>query len=313
MKYFSPSYWFKLWVLSAPLFNDKTQGINAKSIDNKKIKDWASKDITNLSLLENQELTLSNNQTNLLNLPSWNTNLTTHNQHHKHRHQKSRNRHKRQPNPNRRAIFQLTEQLTIDSNNRQQYRNSFQSVLHSLVNNNILRVVFDNTENTNWGEINRIFTLNTQNYGYFRLPIVIRWQQNEQSLQRNFELVLRTDNLYIQGFIVTERGSHVGEISTYYHFDFREIYEGRNYINHQQNQLSENQRRLLQMWNRQPAAVRDDSVPLLTQIDGIQNRQLTGISPDYRDMIPTQNKNINWNSIVNSFIRLGAKPLILTI
>lgn len=28
MKYFSPSYWFKLWVLSIPLFSDKTQGIN---------------------------------------------------------------------------------------------------------------------------------------------------------------------------------------------------------------------------------------------------------------------------------------------
>lgn len=36
MKYFSPSYWFKLWLLSAPLFQDKTQGvINAKSINNK--------------------------------------------------------------------------------------------------------------------------------------------------------------------------------------------------------------------------------------------------------------------------------------
>ncbi|WP_338979075.1 ribosome-inactivating family protein [Spiroplasma endosymbiont of Panzeria rudis] len=310
MKYFNPSYWFKLWVLSAPLFNNETIGINAKSIDNKKIKDWANNN-TSLDLI-NQEISFTNSTSNYqpYNLSPTNQNINSIYQTeletstHKHRHKKSRNRDKRQPNPNRRAIFQLTEQLTIDSNNRQQYRNSFQSVLHSLVNNNILRVVFDNTENTNWGEINRIFTLNTQNYGYFRLPIVIRWQQNEQSLQRNFELVLRTDNLYIQGFIVTERGSHIGEISTYYHFDFREIYEGRNYINHQQNQLSENQRRLLQMWNRQPAAVRDDSVPLLTQIDGMQNRQLTGISPDYRDMIPTQNNNINWNSVVNSFIVL---------
>ncbi|WDA53903.1 MAG: hypothetical protein PPFGHCPK_01272 [Spiroplasma endosymbiont of Drosophila atripex] len=327
MKYFNPSYWFKLWLLSAPLFNDKTQGINAKSIDNQNIKNWVNNNTTDISLIENQELTLSNNQTNLLiqqqidnvdhfyenflKTQDWSKDpqiagqqLQEIQEEHHHFLEEQHERFKRQPNPNRRAIFQLTEQLTIDSNNRQQYRNSFQSVLHSLVNNNILRVVFDNTENTNWGEINRIFTLNTQNYGYFRLPIVIRWQQNEQSLQRNFELVLRTDNLYIQGFIVTERGSHIEEISTYYHFDFREIYEGRNYINHQQNQLSENQRRLLQMWNRQPAAVRDDSVPLLTQIDGMQNRQLTGISPDYRDMIPTQNNNINWNSVVNSFIVL---------
>ncbi|WP_342254487.1 hypothetical protein [Spiroplasma endosymbiont of Zeiraphera isertana] len=92
MKYFNPSYWFKLWVLSAPLFNDKTQGINAKSIDNKKIKDWVSKNTTNISFLENQELTLANNQTSLLNLPLWNSNLNIHNQHHKHRHQKSRNK-----------------------------------------------------------------------------------------------------------------------------------------------------------------------------------------------------------------------------
>lgn len=63
MKYFSPSYWFKLWLLSAPLFNDKTQGINAKSIDNKNIKDWANNNTTDISLIENKELTLANNQT----------------------------------------------------------------------------------------------------------------------------------------------------------------------------------------------------------------------------------------------------------
>ncbi|WP_174479900.1 ribosome-inactivating family protein [Spiroplasma endosymbiont of Danaus chrysippus] len=287
MKYFSPSYWFKLWLLSAPLFNDETKGINAMSINNKKIKDWASNN-TSLDLI-NQEISFTNSTSNYqpYNLsptnqninPFYQTELETSN--HKHRHEKSRNRHKRQPNPNRRAIFQLTEQLTIDSNNRQQYRNSFQSVLASLVRNNILRVVFDNTENANWGEINRIFTLNTENYGYFRLPVVIRWQQNEQSLQRNFELVLRTDNLYIQGFIVTERGSHIGEISTYYHFNFDNINP-----------------------NMQPRAVQDGTVPHLLNIDGMQSRQLTGISPDYRDMIPTQNNNINWNSVVNSFIVL---------
>ncbi|WP_174480821.1 hypothetical protein [Spiroplasma endosymbiont of Danaus chrysippus] len=67
MKYFNPSYWFKMWVLSAPLFNDKTQGINAKSIDNQNIKDWANNN-TSLESIENQELTLLNNQTNLIQL-----------------------------------------------------------------------------------------------------------------------------------------------------------------------------------------------------------------------------------------------------
>ncbi|BET39560.1 hypothetical protein [Spiroplasma ixodetis] len=63
MKYFSLSYWFKLWVLSAPLFNDKTQGINAKSIDNnQKIKDWASNN-TNLQSI-NQYMAFTNSSTN---------------------------------------------------------------------------------------------------------------------------------------------------------------------------------------------------------------------------------------------------------
>ncbi len=32
MKYFNPSYWFKLWVLITPIFQNKIQSINAKSI-----------------------------------------------------------------------------------------------------------------------------------------------------------------------------------------------------------------------------------------------------------------------------------------
>lgn len=62
MKYFNPSYWFKLWVLSAPLFIDRQQGINANSINNKNIKYWSSNS-TNLQSNENQYLNLLNNQT----------------------------------------------------------------------------------------------------------------------------------------------------------------------------------------------------------------------------------------------------------
>ncbi|WP_339047732.1 hypothetical protein [Spiroplasma endosymbiont of Colias croceus] len=306
MKYFNPTYWFKLWLLSAPLFNSENQGIYAKSIDNQNIKDWASKNTTNISFLENQELNLSNNQTSLLNLPLWNTNLTTHNEHHKHRHQKSR-RIKKQVTPNPRPskkIFKLNEKLIINNNNPGEYRNSFQQILQELTNNNILNIVFDDSNNRNWGENSRIFTLNTENYGYFRMPVQIRWQQDRQSLQRNLELVLRTDNLYLQGFIVTERGSHIGEISTYYHFDFREIYEGRNYIDRQANELTIYQRNLLQRWNRQPLAIRDDSVPLLTQIQGTTSRELNRISPDYRDMIGENDENIYWSNIWGSFFQL---------
>ncbi|BET39558.1 hypothetical protein [Spiroplasma ixodetis] len=99
MKYFSLSYWFKLWVLSAPLFNDKTQGINAKSIDNnQKIKDWASNN-TNLQSI-NQYMAFTNSSTNYqpYNLnqqvpnqnidPFYQTELETST--HKHRHEKSR-------------------------------------------------------------------------------------------------------------------------------------------------------------------------------------------------------------------------------
>ncbi|WP_342217543.1 hypothetical protein [Spiroplasma endosymbiont of Amphimallon solstitiale] len=111
MKYFSPSYWFKLWVLSAPLFNDKTQGINAKSIDNKNIKDWASNN-TNLQSI-NQDMSFINSSTNYqpynLNDPQAQQNIDPFYQTyldslanpeletstHKHRHEKSRNRVKR--------------------------------------------------------------------------------------------------------------------------------------------------------------------------------------------------------------------------
>lgn len=104
MKYFNPSYWFKLWVLSAPLFNDKTQGINAKSIDNKKIKDWVSNNTSLESI--NQEMIYINssnnyqpyilNETNKNINPIYQTELETST--HKHRHEKSRKIIKRATN-----------------------------------------------------------------------------------------------------------------------------------------------------------------------------------------------------------------------
>ncbi|WP_342254659.1 hypothetical protein [Spiroplasma endosymbiont of Zeiraphera isertana] len=106
MKYFNPSYWFKLWLLSAPLFNDKTQGINAKSIDNKKIKDWVSNNTGLESIDEPNSFTNTSinyqpynlNETNQNIDPIYQKELETST--HKHRHEKSRNRHKRQPRNN---------------------------------------------------------------------------------------------------------------------------------------------------------------------------------------------------------------------
>ncbi|WP_338976043.1 hypothetical protein [Spiroplasma endosymbiont of Monopis laevigella] len=47
MKYFNPNYWFKLWLLITPLFNNQLQNINAKIIYNKEnIKDWKPKNIS---------------------------------------------------------------------------------------------------------------------------------------------------------------------------------------------------------------------------------------------------------------------------
>ncbi|BET39638.1 hypothetical protein [Spiroplasma ixodetis] len=82
-------------------------------------------------------------------------------------------------------IFQLTEKLIISKNDTQQYRNSIQSILKSLTNRNvdIIRIVYDDSENRNWGENSRIFTLNTRNYGYFQIPVEIRWEQDGQSYQ----------------------------------------------------------------------------------------------------------------------------------
>ncbi|MBP1526936.1 hypothetical protein [Spiroplasma endosymbiont of Dactylopius coccus] len=60
MKYFSPTYWFKLLILSAPFFNEET----TKSIDNKDIKDWTN---TSLDSISDQLNFIINNQTNFMN------------------------------------------------------------------------------------------------------------------------------------------------------------------------------------------------------------------------------------------------------
>ncbi|WP_339042568.1 hypothetical protein [Spiroplasma endosymbiont of Apeira syringaria] len=264
MKYFNPSYWFKLWILSAPLFNSKSEGIYAKSIDNQNIKDWASKNTTNISLLENQELTL-------LNLPLWNSNLTTHNEHHKYRHQKSR-RIKKQVTPHprpSRAIFQLSERLIIRLNNPEQYRTSFQAIINELAQNNILL----NLPATD----NQLYILNPEtNYGYFRLPVRIIQEQNGQSNSIELELVLSADALYIQGFIINhhDTGSHTSNIETYYYFNPNLGTPSGRYN------------------------------PQLTTIPNINSIMLNHICNAYRHLLPSEDTNIYWTNIYNAFLRL---------
>ncbi|WP_425381432.1 hypothetical protein [Spiroplasma endosymbiont of Polydrusus pterygomalis] len=45
MKYFNPNYWFKLWVLTTPIFQYKIESINAKSNDNEE-RNWKPKNIS---------------------------------------------------------------------------------------------------------------------------------------------------------------------------------------------------------------------------------------------------------------------------
>ncbi|WP_342254370.1 hypothetical protein [Spiroplasma endosymbiont of Zeiraphera isertana] len=198
---------------------------------------------------------------------------------HKHRHEKSR-RIKKQVTPNPRPskeILKLNKKLIINKNNRREYQTSFQTIINELVDRGTLRRIRDLNQLVNPDficEDNIILALNPEsNYGYFRLPVAIRWQQNTQSIEDNLELVLRTDNLYLQGFIGN---------NNYYHFDFKNI-----------------------NMNMQPQAVRDGSVPLLERIEGIQNNiVLNEISPDYRDMIRENDENIYWSNIFGSFFQL---------
>ncbi|UZQ30232.1 MAG: hypothetical protein OHM56_01780 [Spiroplasma phoeniceum] len=182
------------------------------------------------------------------------------------------NRVKRQQNQRTsKNILILTEKLIIDSNNSIEYINSSRRVVQNLETQRILIPVI------NVGEENQdsiIYTLNNENYGYLRIPVEIRGidEENQQSYQRNLELVLRTDNLYLQGFIVN---------NNYYYFNFNNV-----------------------DMRRQPQSVRNGSVPLLTQIEGMRNYELNRIGPDYRHLLPRSNNNINWNNIYSSFLYL---------
>lgn len=73
------------------------------------------------------------------------------------------------------------------------------------------------------------------------------------------ELVFRTDNLYLEGFIAPTPGTH---IQNYYYFNFQNI-----------------------NMQRQPQTVRDGTVPHLTTMVGMEYRELTHISPDYIDLL----------------------------
>lgn len=47
MKYFNPNYWFKLWITTATLFDNKTSSINANSINNNHtFNDWGNNNTT---------------------------------------------------------------------------------------------------------------------------------------------------------------------------------------------------------------------------------------------------------------------------
>lgn len=223
MKYFNPSYWFKLWLLSAPLFNDKTQGINAKSIDNQNIKDWVSKNTTNISLIENQELTLANNQTSLLNLPLWNSNLTTHNEHHKHRHQKSRNRHKRQNQP---KIFQTTIILEI-SNNPIVFFNQLNQINSQLQRQNIIFHINENNSNINLP----MFSFINQNSPYNYFTITVNLVNEENEITGSMRWVYRSIDLYLQGYIINH---------SYRYFSDASLQNVTNYINDVNNNINLN-------------------------------------------------------------------------
>ncbi|WP_339042798.1 ribosome-inactivating family protein [Spiroplasma endosymbiont of Apeira syringaria] len=213
MKYFNPSYWFKMWLLSAPLFNSKSEGIYAKSIDNKKIKDWVSKNTTNISFLENQEL----------NLSLWNTNLTTYNQHHKHRHQKSRNRYKRQNQP---KIFQTTIILEI-SNNPIVFFNQLNQINSQLQRQNIIFHINENNSNINLP----MFSFINQNSPYNYFTITVNLVNEENEITGSMRWVYRSIDLYLQGYIINH---------SYRYFSDASLQNVTNYINDVNNNINLN-------------------------------------------------------------------------
>ncbi|WP_338987140.1 hypothetical protein [Spiroplasma endosymbiont of Dasysyrphus albostriatus] len=267
MKYFNPSYWFKLWVLSAPLFNDKTKGINAKSIDNnQKIKDWVNKNTTNLESI-NQEISFTNSTTNyqpynlsqtsqnidpfyqtyLYSLGSQELEIRTH----KHYHEKSRNRHKRQPIPKKDNYYIPINELRISSD-FSEYENSFQQIIDELIEKNILIIVLaDPNRQQNHQQI--LILNRNSDYGYIRLRVNL---VITRMISSSIELILRTDNLYLEGFTFQDSSTRT---YNYYYFNFDNINQ-----------------------SRQPLNVRQGLVPHFTQMIGFDNIRLNNIGPDYR-------------------------------
>ncbi|WP_342189683.1 ribosome-inactivating family protein [Spiroplasma endosymbiont of Dilophus febrilis] len=179
-----------------------------------------------------------------------------------------------------RKIVTISEQLVVDKNNPTEFFSSLQRIIQELSNINILEFVSSlipqGTEE-NSSEDNSFYRLSTEQYGYFRIPVVFRNTNNIQS-QRNLELVFRTDNLYLEGFVVNvePQGGHTGPEYNYYHFDFKsERYQPYGH-------------------------------PHLTQIAGTNSNNLK-FSGAYRDLRigMGDNRNISWTHIYNSFLWLS--------
>ncbi|WP_425382289.1 ribosome-inactivating family protein [Spiroplasma endosymbiont of Melieria omissa] len=270
MKYFNPSYWFKLSVLSAPLFNDKTQGINAKSIDNKKIKDWAS----NNTILEsiNQEISYTNSITNYqpYNLNETNQNIDPIYQPyldsflsqqletstHKNRHEKSRNRHKRQSRNNNRSLTTpIINLIAVDQDGI--YFRELLNVIEFLRDNDILREIAPWIINVGYSRSsnNPIYYINeNSNYQNFIIPINIVNTNEQQDYGQRIQLVFRTNNLYLQGFIVN---------NTYYYFS--------------------------------------DSDTRSVNVDDVNNNYQLSFNSNYNSMIQGENPTVNWQNIFDAF------------
>ncbi|WP_342254304.1 hypothetical protein [Spiroplasma endosymbiont of Zeiraphera isertana] len=253
MKYFNPTYWFKMWVLSAPLFNSKSEGIYAKSIDNQNIKDWANKNTSSLESI-NQEISYTNSSNNykLYNLNETNKNIDPFYQSyldsfsnqeletstHKHRHEKSRKRVKRKDDENKKITVSnliLFRYLPNDPRYTEWYsfRTQILFILSDLENENLIsRISFD--ENL----ISRIpiYSINSNNNNddIFIIPIRLNdspsysqtidkftcvnnpWirGQYENTSDNDLRLVFRARDFYLQGFIANNNYYYFSDSTT---------------------------------------------------------------------------------------------------
>ncbi|WP_342253662.1 ribosome-inactivating family protein [Spiroplasma endosymbiont of Zeiraphera isertana] len=254
MKYFNPSYWFKLWVLSAPLFNSENQGIYAKSIDNQNIKDWASKNTSSLESI-NQEIGYTNSSNNykLYSLNETNQNIdpfyqsyldSFSNQHletsnHKHRHEKSRKRVKRKDDENKKITVSnliLFRYLPNDPRYTEWYsfRTQILFILSDLENENLISRI--SIEDTNIISRIPIYSINSNNNDddIFIIPIRLNdspsysqtidkftcvanpWirGQYENTSNNDLRLVFRARDFYLQGFIANNNYYYFSDSTT---------------------------------------------------------------------------------------------------